>query len=255
MSDSAVKQAVRLLPWTGSEGQPCLLISDGDGPVSRIADRVEAVQLGLADRLLGRAQELIAAPELSISELGSLVAQLTDALRDALLIAECRGDRLGAVGYGAPQLGENVHDVLTHTAAGPQTFAEFSFPGTDLTSARAARRCVRSMAELRDLPSSVVDDLETITGELAANALEHTDSRTITVALTLAAETATVSVTDEGKGYAPVVHTPTGPSPEEERGRGLLITDALAARWGRRQTTSGVTVWAEIATAFPGPAR
>ncbi|MGW1716723.1 ATP-binding protein [Streptomyces sp. NPDC002156] len=231
MSDGEVNHLMRLLPWTGSEGQPCLLISDGDGPVSRIADRVEAVQLGLADRLLGRAQELIASPESSTSELGSLTVQLTDALRDALLIAECRGDRLGAVRYGAPQLGENVHDVLAHTSADLQALAALSLPGADLASARVARRCVRDMAQLRDLPSGAVDDLETITGELVANALEHSDSHTITVALTLAAEKATVSVTDEGKGYGPAVRASAGPSPEEERGRGLLITDGAVSEW------------------------
>lgn len=248
MNDHEVKQPMRLLPWTGSDGQPCLLVSNGNGPVTRIADRVEAVQLGLAERLLGRAQELIAAPELSISELGALTAQLTEALRDALLIAECRGAHFGASGYGAPQLDEDIHAVLPHTSAGLQAFIRLLLPGGDLTSARVARCCVRNMAQLRDLPSGAVDDLEAITGELVANALEHSNSRTITVALTLAAETATVSVTDEGQGYRPVVSEAAEPSLEEERGRGMLITDALAARWGKRRTNKGLTVWAEVVT-------
>lgn len=238
VSDDEVNQAVRLLPWTGSEGQPCLLISDGDGPVTRIADRVEAVQLGLANKLLGRAQEVIAAPELSISELGALTAQLTEALRDVLLIAECRGARLGPAGYGAPQLDEDIHAVLPHTTAGLQAFARLLLPGADLTSARVARCCVRNLAQLRDLPSGTVDDLETITGELVANALEHSDSRTITVALALGAETATVSVTDEGKGYGPVVSVAAGPSPEEERGRGLLITEPFQRCRSRVRTAA-----------------
>ncbi|MFI1352857.1 ATP-binding protein [Streptomyces sp. NPDC020898] len=248
MSDGEVNHPVRLLPWTGSEGQPCLLISDGDGPVTRIADRVEAVQLSLADRLLGRAKEVIAAPELSISELGALANQLADALRDALLIAECRGARLGAVGHGAPQLDEDIHDALAHTSSGLQALVALSLPGSNLASARAARRCVRNMAELRDLPTGTVDSLETITGELVANALEHSDSRTITLALTLAAKTATVSVTDEGEGHRQVMPTSARPGPDEEHGRGLLITDVLAARWGRRQRNSGLTVWAEVDT-------
>lgn len=38
---------LRLLPWTGVQGQPCLLLTDGDGGVaSRLADRIEEVQLG-----------------------------------------------------------------------------------------------------------------------------------------------------------------------------------------------------------------
>ncbi|MDX3752423.1 ATP-binding protein [Streptomyces sp. AK08-02] len=238
---------VRLLPWTGANGQPSLLVSGGDGPVARIADRVEAVQLALADRLLGRAQEMIAAPELSISELGALTAQLTEALRDVLLIAECRGARLGAVGYLTPQYDTDIHEgLLAHTSAGIQALAALALPGADLASARVARRCVRNMAEFQNLPSGAVDDLETITGELVANALEHSDSRTVTVTPTVTAETATVSVTDEGEGYEPAVPAPTRLGQEKERGRGLLITDVLAARRGKRQTNTGLTVWAEV---------
>ncbi len=38
----------RLLPWTGSEGKPCYLLTDGDGPLSRLADVVEATHLDMA---------------------------------------------------------------------------------------------------------------------------------------------------------------------------------------------------------------
>ncbi|WP_344391628.1 hypothetical protein [Streptomyces vastus] len=34
--------------------------------------------------------------------------------------------------------------------------------------------------------------------------------------------------------------------PEQESGRGLLIVDALATRWGQRQTGGRFTVWAEV---------
>lgn len=38
---------VRLLPWTGIEGRPCHLVGDGrGGPISRLADTTEAIQLG-----------------------------------------------------------------------------------------------------------------------------------------------------------------------------------------------------------------
>lgn len=49
----------RLLPWTGSEEKPCYLIGDGDGYVSRIADQVEGVQLGMAGSLLDHTAELL----------------------------------------------------------------------------------------------------------------------------------------------------------------------------------------------------
>ncbi|MEU1211271.1 hypothetical protein ABZ424_02165 [Streptomyces sp. NPDC005790] len=43
-----VPRAARLLPWTGLDGKPCYVLGDGAGYVSRIADDVESVQLGMA---------------------------------------------------------------------------------------------------------------------------------------------------------------------------------------------------------------
>ncbi|WP_373431221.1 ATP-binding protein [Streptomyces turgidiscabies] len=104
----------------------------------------------------------------------------------------------------------------------------------------AARHQVRSAAAAWGLPPETLDDLESIIGELVANALEHSDSRTITVACALTADTLTVSVTDEGNGCVPAVHVPVGQQgPQQESGRGLLIADALAARWGMRRSAAG----------------
>lgn len=242
---------VRLLPWTGGDGRRCFLVSDGDGPVSRIADRVEATQLGLADRLLGRAREAIAEPGLPVGELGSLAAQLTEALQDALLIAECRGARLDA-GLRTPDLLCEGLEVLPHVV-GARGFALLTLPGRDRASARTARRRVRDTARAWGLLPGTVDDLETITGELVANALEHSDSQTVTVTCALTAGPVTISVTDEGTGYTRVAAAPaTRPGPEQEHGRGLLITEALATRWGTRRTTGCLTVWAEVDTVTEG---
>lgn len=47
---------LRLLPWTGPEGKPCYLSTDDRGGyMSRLADNVEAVQLGSAAQLLEQA--------------------------------------------------------------------------------------------------------------------------------------------------------------------------------------------------------
>ncbi|MGW8353060.1 hypothetical protein [Streptomyces wedmorensis] len=78
----------RLLPWAGPDGKPCYLIGDGAGRLARLADRVETVQLGLARQTLERAADAL--DGLSHKELRVLAGQLSDALRDALLIAECR---------------------------------------------------------------------------------------------------------------------------------------------------------------------
>ncbi|GAB2820320.1 ATP-binding protein [Streptomyces chlorus] len=134
---------------------------------------------------------------------------------------------------------------------GLRAYSLRTFPGQDLASARAARRHVRDTVQPWGLPPEAVDDLELITGELVANALEHTDSRTITVTCGLTAEAAAVGVTDEGESGAAVV--PGTAEGEHEDGRGLLITDALASRWGSLRTGRGLTVWAEVAVGI-GPA-
>ncbi|MFD4258793.1 ATP-binding protein [Streptomyces sp. NPDC058534] len=229
---------VRLLPWTGVHGRSALLLTDGDGPVSRLADRMEAVQLGLGERLLGRTRELLAASCPEAGELRLLTDQLADALADSLLIARSRGVRLGGTGW----------DPAGGTSPAVRAYGLLTLPGRDLASARAARHYVRDTCRSWGLPCDTTDDLVAITGELAANALEHTGSRTVTITCALTADTVTVGVTDDGRsGDVPVISAVAGASEGEcEGGRGLLITDVLAARWGTRRT-GGLTVWAEVA--------
>ncbi|WP_217242380.1 ATP-binding protein [Streptomyces sp. AC555_RSS877] len=250
---------VRLLPWTGAHGRPCLLLTDEEGGVaSRLADRIESVQLGLAQRLLGRARDgLSASGPSGASEFTCLAGQLADALQDVLLIAVSRGTRLGGErrsrGGGsasAPSSVTVLHDAL-YSANAPRGFGLLTLPGRDLTAAGAARRYVRDTAGAWGLPPETTDDLETITGELVANALEHADSHTITITCALTAHTVTIGVTDEGRGNPQTVSPARAglPTPEQEHGRGLLITEVLADRWGTRRTGSGLTVWADLALA------
>ncbi|NJP99024.1 hypothetical protein [Streptomyces zingiberis] len=89
-------EGARLLPWT-NEGRPCYLLggSDGgsDGYVSRMADEVERVQLGMAGDLLGHAEDLLGDRRATAPQLRYLAARLTEALRDVHRIAESRGAR------------------------------------------------------------------------------------------------------------------------------------------------------------------
>ncbi|MGX5214888.1 ATP-binding protein [Streptomyces violaceus] len=211
------------------------------------------MQLGLADRLLGRTRDLLAQGWVQAGELGTLTGQLAEALSDALLIARSRGARLGAdepgLADGAPAFPapSGEVDLLAYRSPRLRACGLLTLPGHDFASAPAARRHVRDTARAWSLPQGTADDLESITGELVANALEHGDGHTITVAWTLGAETATISVTDEGAYRTdPLPPPPRPPGPEQERGRGLLITDALASRWGTRQSGNGLTVWAEV---------
>lgn len=82
---------VRLLPWAGAEGKPCYLVSDGIGPVSRLADTVERVQLGMADNLLDHAADMLADRRATPAQLRFLLARMSESLTDVLRIAQSRG--------------------------------------------------------------------------------------------------------------------------------------------------------------------
>ncbi|MFG2889876.1 hypothetical protein [Streptomyces sp. NPDC048248] len=87
-------QGTRLLPWSTPEGKTCLLVGDGSGFVSRVADSVESVQLGMAGELLGHAADMLGDRKATAEELRFLARRLTEALRDACRVAESRGARL-----------------------------------------------------------------------------------------------------------------------------------------------------------------
>ncbi|WP_406419597.1 hypothetical protein [Streptomyces sp. NBC_00842] len=89
----------RLLPWTDSEGKPCYLLGDGAGYVSRMADGVESVQLGMAGDLLGHAADLLADRRVTEVELHFLASRLSESLQEVKRVAESRGARLNASGH------------------------------------------------------------------------------------------------------------------------------------------------------------
>lgn len=86
----------RLLPWTTSDGRPCYLSTDGQGYLTGLADSIESIQLSMGDDLLTYARDTIApnAKTLSATEYRWLARRLTEALSDALRIADSRGPRL-----------------------------------------------------------------------------------------------------------------------------------------------------------------
>ncbi|MET9386469.1 hypothetical protein ABZY09_36845 [Streptomyces sp. NPDC002928] len=89
------RNELRLLPWSGPEGKPCYLSTDDrDGYISRLADNIEAVQLGTAAELLEQAPKTLGDENTDPDELRRLTKQLADALRDVLRIATSRGDLL-----------------------------------------------------------------------------------------------------------------------------------------------------------------
>ncbi|MGX5182740.1 hypothetical protein ACWKT5_07915 [Streptomyces avermitilis] len=94
-------ETVRLLPWSGPEGKPCYVVGDGTGYVSRMADSVESVQLGMAAQILDHAADMLADHKATAAQLRFLAARMAEALRDVRRIAESRGARLpGPAGDG-----------------------------------------------------------------------------------------------------------------------------------------------------------
>ncbi|OPF70473.1 hypothetical protein VT50_0236545 [Streptomyces antioxidans] len=90
---------LRLLPWTDPDGKPCYLSSDdGNSPLSRRADAIEAVQLSMGAELLRHARALLDAPRADARELRYLADRLCEALCDVLRVAESRGARLPSYG-------------------------------------------------------------------------------------------------------------------------------------------------------------
>ncbi|MFI2640271.1 hypothetical protein [Streptomyces sp. NPDC018610] len=86
----------RLLPWSNLDGNPCYLVTDdsGTGRLSRFADDIEALQLGMADDLLGHAVDLLGDDKTTAPQLRYLASCLAESLHDVHRIARSRGARL-----------------------------------------------------------------------------------------------------------------------------------------------------------------
>lgn len=95
-------ETARLLPWAGPEGKPCYLVTDGTGYLSRVADNIESVQLGMSAELLDHAADMLDDQKATSAQLRFLAARMAEALRDVHRIAESRGARLPGPAYDDP---------------------------------------------------------------------------------------------------------------------------------------------------------
>ncbi|MDT0609784.1 hypothetical protein [Streptomyces lancefieldiae] len=88
---------LRLLPWSGPDGKPCYLSTDDrSGYVSRLADNIEAVQLGMAADLVEQVSAALGDQDADPEDLRGMLTELTRALRDVLRVATSRGHLLTA---------------------------------------------------------------------------------------------------------------------------------------------------------------
>lgn len=135
------------------------------------------------------------------------------------------------------------------------TFAE-QFVSSPRGVRLARRFTVRRMQEWGYL--SVSDTscaVAVVVGELAANAVQHGRVPGHDFGLRLALDAAGGLVRIEVADAASAKRLPTAPPssyPEGESGRGLLLVDVLAVRWGSvTRRPVGKTVWAEVCTTAP----
>ncbi|MEU9338687.1 ATP-binding protein [Streptomyces sp. NPDC048290] len=109
-------------------------------------------------------------------------------------------------------------------------------------SARHIRRIIRTL--LKDWGmDDLTDATQTATTELISNVVRHVPDHHCTVRIARHETGTRVEVTDMSSA---VPAPPRTPSPDSERGRGLLLVEAVADKWGVDKVPGGgKTVWFE----------
>ena len=113
------------------------------------------------------------------------------------------------------------------------------FPA-ELQSARAARQFVGTVLEDWGC-ADLEDSIQLLVSELVTNAVIHAHSD-VEVALHLRSDRVRVEVVDAAAEY---VHRRDA-GDEEQSGRGMAMTEALASAWGIDTLVAGKSVWFEI---------
>lgn len=149
----------------------------------------------------------------------------------------------------APQGPSGLADDADQSAVAYDRFDYTPYPKS---VPRARQRAARIVAEWGH--AALADDVELIVSELASNAVLHgaLRGRLFRVQLTLTKAVLRIVVSDPKGERLPKARQP---APDDKFGRGLLIVDAVASRWGVRERTIGKDVWAECDLPPTGRAR
>ena len=108
---------------------------------------------------------------------------------------------------------------------------------------RTARRASSTCCQKAAAGPTCTDVVALMTSEIVTNAVRH-GSSPVTLGLRCGPHLVRVEVSDEST--APPVMSAA--ADDDEGGRGMLIVEALATRWGVRDRSPGKTVWFEVAT-------
>ena len=113
---------------------------------------------------------------------------------------------------------------------------------TAAAAVRLARRATRDALAAWSL-SRLEETAVLLVSELVTNAVRHaTDVGTVTLELTSEGTWLRIDVQDADARWP----QPRTPDDCDESGFGFVLVDALASKWGVRQTAAGKAVWAEL---------
>ncbi|MFD3662168.1 ATP-binding protein [Streptomyces sp. NPDC058659] len=143
-------------------------------------------------------------------------------------------------------------EPLTDTGTRTDGVRRFAFELPALTASVArARRLAEERLILWGCGPGIRDTVALVVSELVTNAVVHTASGRVVCELREGEDTLRIAVRDEGGPAGPRIRD----CGEEERGRGLLIVDALCTAWGADRTGHGTAqvVWAELAHGMGEP--
>nr|MDP9336023.1 SpoIIE family protein phosphatase [Actinomycetota bacterium] len=131
-----------------------------------------------------------------------------------------------------------LHNPATTTAIHPRS--KIDLPAL-VSSPRRARRFVRDTLTPLDVPTTSIDDAEVVASELVMNSVIHARSE-VTLSVECTNRLVRLRV-DDHSAVRPVVRNT---DPDAATGRGLLIIEQLASRWGVDLHREGKTVWVEL---------
>ncbi|MDA0182099.1 SpoIIE family protein phosphatase [Solirubrobacter phytolaccae] len=242
------------LTYANAGALPPLLVTPGEPPTR--LDESAGPPLGTGSPLFTEARaDLIA---------GSRLALYTDGLverRDRVIDAGI--DQLAAALAAADGDGpiERIPDALVHALvpdgsdddvallvarvrpAPPQTAAALRLEH-DLREIQRARIFTTETLREWGFSQRLLDDVLLIGGELVTNAIRH-GRAPVELRLRRDPEHLRIEV-DDGAAAIPRKLRPT---PEDDHGRGLQLTAAVAHRWGTRPLRDGKSVWCELTLA------
>ena len=110
----------------------------------------------------------------------------------------------------------------------------------DLRSSSAARHFVSAALERWDCQGAL-DVVQLLVSELVTNAVVHAHARP-NVSVLLLPDAVRVEVADDSSAAV----APREAADDEESGRGMLLLDSMASKWGVDEADGGKTVWFEV---------